>query len=638
MGDASTYFYGHYNPAGDILVIFICLVFLILMHSSFITKSDSFVRFRAAVIMLLITGFFSLGFHLSLLKLDVIPHGVTYALLGLYHVSYYVIFLIYIHYMKLPLRVGPKMAKRVFIPACIVCGLGALYEFIFPFTDWGFQILEDNKIVEGLNLFPYIYIYCAFTVIFLLFYHRKRIYRQVIVGITASCVISFVILFIQILANHSSYTVASFLFPTFSVLYMIHSNPYNLESGAVDAFAFEKLLEYAHRNDKELILMGMYLPDLDHEGAEYPEHMKELIRQFAAEFFHGATLFQFTNGRMILVADVAKNPDHEQVINRMLNRLDKEFPLFRVPFKVVIMKTMDRIGMERDYLGLALYAESLMPLNSVHFIENKDVDEFLKRKYILQELQDICRGGDLEDPRVEVFCQPVLNIETRKYDTAEALMRIDLKETGRIFPDVFIPLAEEHGLIHGLSLVILHKTCKRIQKMMEEGYMIQRISINISALELRDDNFCGDVSRVIRETGIPFEKVAIELTESQNESDFMIMKNKISQLKENGIKFYLDDFGTGYSNFERIMVLPFDIIKFDRSLVLATASDQKSEMMVSHLAKMFSDLDYAVLYEGVETPKDEENCVRMNAKYLQGYKYSRPIPMEQLTEYFEKAE
>ena len=118
----------------------------------------------------------------------------------------------------------------------------------------------------------------------------------------------------------------------------------------------------------------------------------------------------------------------------------------------------------------------------------------------------------------------------------------------------------------------------------------------------------------------------------------MIMKNKISQLKENGIKFYLDDFGTGYSNFERIMELPFDIIKFDRSLVLATASDQKSEMMVSHLAKMFSDLDYAVLYEGVETPKDEENCVRMNAKYLQGYKYSRPIPMERLTEYFEKAE
>ncbi|MBR1740610.1 MAG: EAL domain-containing protein, partial [Lachnospiraceae bacterium] len=97
-----------------------------------------------------------------------------------------------------------------------------------------------------------------------------------------------------------------------------------------------------------------------------------------------------------------------------------------------------------------------------------------------------------------------------------------------------------------------------------------------------------------------------------------------------------DDFGTGYSNFERIMELPFDIIKFDRSMVLASASDGKSEKMVSSLASMFDDMDYAVLYEGVETPMDEEKCVQMRAKYLQGYKYSKPIPIEQLTEYFEK--
>lgn len=172
--------------------------------------------------------------------------------------------------------------------------------------------------------------------------------------------------------------------------------------------------------------------------------------------------------------------------------------------------------------------------------------------------------------------------------------------------------------------------------MIDEGYHIQRISVNISAQELRDDNFCPDINRVIRESGIPYGKVAIELTESQSESDFMIMKNKIEELKGYGIKFYLDDFGTGYSNFERIMELPFDIIKFDRSLVLATAADEKSEKMVSHLAKMFSDMDYAVLYEGVETINDEEKCIHMNAKYLQGYKYSRPIPMDQLTEYFDK--
>ena len=84
------------------------------------------------------------------------------------------------------------------------------------------------------------------------------------------------------------------------------------------------------------------------------------------------------------------------------------------------------------------------------------------------------------------------------------------------------------------------------------------------------------------------------------------------------------------------MELPFDIIKFDRSLVIASASDQKSERMVTHLAQMFSDMNYAVLYEGVETQDDETRCKKMDAKYLQGYKYSRPIPIEKLTEYFRK--
>ena len=110
----------------------------------------------------------------------------------------------------------------------------------------------------------------------------------------------------------------------------------------------------------------------------------------------------------------------------------------------------------------------------------------------------------------------------------------------------------------------------------------------------------------------------------------------MDELKGSGIKFYLDDFGTGYSNFERIMELPFDIIKFDRSMVAASRSDEKVKDMVSHLARMFSDMDYAVLYEGVETEEDEACCIGMSAKYLQGYKYTKPIPIERLTEYFEK--
>ena len=137
-------------------------------------------------------------------------------------------------------------------------------------------------------------------------------------------------------------------------------------------------------------------------------------------------------------------------------------------------------------------------------------------------------------------------------------------------------------------------------------------------------------------SGVPFEMIAIEITESQSERDFMVMKKCVEELRDTGIKFYLDDFGTGYSNFERIMEVPFDIIKFDRSLTAASGIDVKSETMVQYLARLFTDVSYSVLYEGVETPDDEQRCINMCARYLQGYKYSKPIPFEDLRNYFEK--
>lgn len=117
----------------------------------------------------------------------------------------------------------------------------------------------------------------------------------------------------------------------------------------------------------------------------------------------------------------------------------------------------------------------------------------------------------------------------------------------------------------------------------------------------------------------------------------MMMKKKIDELRHEGIYFYLDDFGTGYSNMERIMELPFDIIIFDRSLVISSGKSQRSEKIVENLAHMFKDMEYSVLYEGVEDDSDEKRCKGMSASYLQGFKYSRPVPIQQLREFLPKA-
>ena len=166
-----------------------------------------------------------------------------------------------------------------------------------------------------------------------------------------------------------------------------------------------------------------------------------------------------------------------------------------------------------------------------------------------------------------------------------------------------------------------------------EGYEITRISVNVSAMELRDRDFCSDIEEIIGKSGVNCERIAIELTESRSESDFLLMKERIEELKARGITFYLDDFGTGYSNMERILELPFDIIKFDRSMVIAGGQDKRSEQVLGSLADLFSKLNYSVLYEGVEDEKDEQMCRNLSASYLQGYKYSKPIPISGLREF-----
>lgn len=635
MDGAITY-YENYSPVGDVLVLAICFVFIILIRSAFISKTKNFAIFRIILGLLMLAAIFGLFYHVSLNSIGTYPVPLIYALRIGYHATLFGNLFLYVLYAMIPLHLDKAADKRYAILAGTGFAAMFIYEVLGSVFKFGFYITDEGKIHDGVNIFPAGYVFFVSILLFMLVRYRNRIAKQIINGIMGTYAVAIMIMGMQGSHHQVSFTTATFLFPTFALLYLIHSNPYDIEIGAVNVSAFEDMITYNYTHNRELLLMSLYMHDFEGSGKKYPAEIQQTIRHFYSDFFRGAVLFQITNGRMILVVDTSRNPAYENSVNHMLTSFADEYPKYKLDFKIAITKTIDEISEINDYVGLIQYVESNMKQNDVRFIDEKDVERYFEHKYILTELEDIHNKKNLDDPRVEVYCQPVLNIITGKYDTAEALMRLNLEKIGMVYPDRFIPVAEENDYIHTLSMIILHKTCMHIKAMMDLTYIVKRISVNFAVAEVRDENFCKDISRIIEDSGIPYEKIAVEITESQNENDFIVMKEKINQLREHGIKFYLDDFGTGYSNFERIMELPFDIIKFDRSLVLACGTDYKSQKMVYHLARMFSDMDYAVLYEGVETIEDEEKCKQMCANYLQGYKYSKPIPIEQLTEYFEK--
>lgn len=624
-----------YSPIGDLTAVSICVVMACLIFFSYTQKTHSFRVFISLIVLIAAAAITNVitytvavnGGHIKLAN----------GLRCVFHALLYMVFVHYVIYIISVTRVEwPE--KGVYIAAAL--GMFALLtalEVYFVQRDGGLSIGPDGAITyRGRNFFLYGYLGFVALNILLLVRVRNRLFRRVMLGFYSSMAVSFLMLALQQLSRQNSYTVVTFLYPVIAMFYVMHSTPYDALIGAIDSSALGNLVRYAYERKKDFVFMSLYLHQFNEEDKDFPEALQAAIRRFTSDFFKGAVLFQVDKGHEMLLISVKRNPDYEDRIRSILHAFQHEYAKFQYDYKIVIGESVEEISRKNEYVSFVRHIHRFMPENSVHRVTAQDVERFNSYEILVKELESIHNTADLDDPRVLVYFQPVLNIKTRKYDSAEALMRLRMPDGTLEYPDRFIPLAEENGFIHTMTEIILHKTCKEIKKLLDAGYHFARVSVNVSALELKDDRFCQDITQIITQCGVPEDMIAIELTESRSDDDFLLMKNKISELREQGIKIYLDDFGTGYSNMERIMALPFDIIKFDRSLVHASGSSERSEKLVEGLAGMFSELQYSVLYEGVESESDEKLCSEMYASYLQGYRYSRPIPAEKLAEYFEK--
>ena len=629
-------YFDNYTPVGDILVMAISLVIFVLLSASYVNRTKVFGVYLSIVVFTFFAALTNMAYHNIFPFIKDGNYSVIYGLRMVYHATLFAILLLYVIYVTEVMRLESDK-KRLTVSV----GFGLFFvviiaDVVSSLMGDGFRVNESGVAINGKNIFTYGYLSFIILIIALLMIYRKRIYKRVMMGFYGTMAISFLLLYVQGRFGNTSFTVGTFLLPSIAMLYLIHSNPYDLEIGSINSKGLEDTVSYYYEKGIPMIVVSLYLPDFEVDGKKLSKELQETIRKFASAYFRGCVLFQISNGHVIFIAKRSLNADYKQKLKAMIEAFHLEYEKFRYDYKIIVGDSVEKISRKNEYVRFIKNIQQHMKMNDIHVIKEKDVSEYEEYENLLDELNDICKKGDLKDKRVLAYCQPVYNLKEEKYDTAEALMRLDVPKRGIIYPEQFIPIAEENGLIHGLTKIMLYKTCEEIGKLIHEGYEVNRVSVNVSITEMHDLSFVDDVFAIIRDSSVPDDKIAIEITESQTEHDFVVVKNKINELRERGIRIYLDDFGTGYSNVERILELPFDIIKFDKSLVVASEGDERSEKMVGSLASMFSSLDFSVLYEGVETEGDEKRCTDMCASYLQGYKYSRPIPISELRNYFTK--
>jgi diguanylate cyclase len=249
----------------------------------------------------------------------------------------------------------------------------------------------------------------------------------------------------------------------------------------------------------------------------------------------------------------------------------------------------------------------------------------LKRK---TQIVDLMRRGLTKD-NFEVYYQPIRSVRENRYATAEALLRLSDSEMGAISPAEFVPIAEETGLIIDIGLLVLDRVCRFIRVLEDNHVEIDAISVNLSAIQLNSAGLVENLLETIGRHRIDPRKLRLEITESVFVEKFDYMVDMMRKLSEYGILFYLDDFGTGYSNIANVVELPFEFIKIDKSILYESVLSTKCFSVMNGLARTFADVGMKVVVEGVETPEHRRMAEQIDADYMQGFLFSRPMPAEE---------
>ncbi len=221
--------------------------------------------------------------------------------------------------------------------------------------------------------------------------------------------------------------------------------------------------------------------------------------------------------------------------------------------------------------------------------------------------------------------QPKFAIADRAITGMEALVRWNRPGIGMIPPDRFIPVAEENGMIIKLGEWVLRGACRQNRAWQEQGLPELRVSVNISARQVRDNGFVAMVTSVLGETGLSPCHLELELTESVVMSNADDIVYKLLQLKELGVRIAVDDFGTGYSSLSYLKHLPIDVLKIDRSFVMDIVSDPDDAAIVTAVIAMAHSLNLRVIAEGVETGEQLAFLGERSCDEAQGYYFAKPL-------------
>lgn len=243
----------------------------------------------------------------------------------------------------------------------------------------------------------------------------------------------------------------------------------------------------------------------------------------------------------------------------------------------------------------------------------------------------------LAERQLFLMYQPIFDLRTERPTAVEALLRWRHPTRGVISPAVFIPLAEQSGLIVQIGRWVLQTACDQVAAWRSRGIDLG-VSVNVSAIQLDQADFVRETAEMLAETGIEPSRLRLEITESTLMSDPDGARDRLTALKDLGVQIAIDDFGTGYSSLAYLSRFPIDALKIDRSFVAGLASSGESKALIRMLVQLGKTLGLQLVGEGIEDAGQLRELQQQECDLGQGFLFARPLDPDAIPGFFDSAE
>ncbi len=635
-----------YNLLGEYSSLLVIAAILVSFIRDYEPRSLRYKFLKAMYYSAFISVFITISAtHATGIYAGYLPSSISYTLMMLYFILLPSVSLTFILY-SISLTKFQENEKKILnklIPYCIPYFIYILVVLSNVFTDNIFTLNSDGIYTrETLYQLPYvIMVFHAFTLLSITIKNLNTIYREITQVLTFTFVFSSSVAILQFFIPETLFTGIAH---TLSVL-IVHLYIQNVRKSADHLTGIANRISLTHklneriRKNDEFSLYIFSLRNFKNINERYGLEIGDKILQYVVRIltreFSMNSVFRYSGDEFALLS---KNTTDEY-FNKVKTSIDFLYQPFLIDGNDIIL---DLVFTRVDFPLFGENANSLISaadysirtlkenISDNNYLYDVSITKTISEQYdMTQKIKSAISNNNFI-----VHYQPIYSVNEDKFTQAEALVRMKSDDGTILYPNSFIDLAESTGLITHITYCVLDVVCRDLRHLMDTEKLptgFESVSINFPYFQFSNPHMVDKVLSILNKHSIPTSMIKIEITERTLIFENAHTHKTILKLINKGFIFELDDFGIDYSNMNVILNLPLDVVKIDRSLLLSAIKSDENRKFFEYLILGIKATNKHIIVEGIEEEIHKDLCINANCDFLQGYLFSKPLPLNEFS-------